>query len=54
MENIIWEGTLIEYGSKPREMPNLQQVEYWNKLFADRKRAEDNDLYTKVPIKEYA
>ncbi len=54
MENIIWEGTLIEYGSKPREMPNLQQVEYWNKLFADRKREEDNELYTEVPIKQYA
>jgi hypothetical protein len=54
MENLIWEGTLIEYGAEPKEMPNLQQVKYWDRLFADRKREEDNELYTRVPIKKYA
>jgi len=54
MENIIWERTLIEYGSEPKQMPNLQQVKYWDQLFADRKRKEDNELYTEVPIKKYA
>jgi len=54
MENLIWEGTLIEYGAEPKEMPNLQQVKYWDRLFANRERKEDNELYTEVSIKKYA
>ena len=54
MENIIWESTLIEYGAKPKQMPNLQQAKYFNRLFADTTREEDHRLYNEVPIKKYA
>ena len=54
MENIIWESTLIEYGAKPKQMPNLQQAKYFNRLFADTIREKDYRLYTEVPIKKYA
>ena len=40
MDNIIWEGVLLEYGSKPNEMPNLQQATHLYRLFSDQKEKQ--------------
>jgi len=54
MENIIWKGVLLEYGSKPSEMPNLQQATHLYKLFSDHKRKIDTPIYTQIPTGKYA
>ena len=54
MDNIIWEGVLLEYGSKPNEMPNLQQATHLYRLFSDQKRKADTTIHTKIPTGKYA